>query len=145
MLNPFADVNWNPGRAERRKFAVSLIIGFPAIAIFFAVIGWLTNHTWKPFFLWLGIIGLGVGIVLWLLPMIARPFYIVWYALACCIGLVVGNVLFSAFYYLVLTPMGLVMRLAGRDPLRRKFERGTPTYWQDAEKVVDPKRYYRQF
>ena len=145
MLNPFADVNWNPGRAERRKFAVSLIIGFPAIAIFFSVIGWLTTHAWKPFFLWLGIIGLGVGVLFWLLPMIARPFYIVWYALACCIGLVVGNVLFSAFYYLVLTPMGLIMRLAGRDPLRKKFDRSTPTYWQDAEKVVDPKRYYRQF
>ena len=145
MLNPFADVNWNPGRAERRKFAVSLIIGFPAIAIFFSIIARLTTDAWKPFFLWLGIIGFAVGVVLWLLPMIARPFYIVWYALACCIGLVVGNVLFSAFYYLVLTPMGLAMRLGGRDPLRRKLDRSTPTYWQDAEKVVDPKRYYRQF
>jgi hypothetical protein len=145
MLNPFKDVNWNPGRADRKKFALSLIIGFPVIAAVFALGTRLASHTWKPFFLWLGLIGLAVGIVLWLVPQIARPFYMVWYFLGCCMGLVVGNVLFAAFYYLLLTPMGLVMRLAGRDPLQKKLDRTTPTYWRDAEKVVDLKRYYRQF
>ena len=145
MLNPFADVNWNPGRDEKRKFARSLIIGFPVIAIFFSIVGWLSTHVWKSFFLWLGIIGLTKSIVLWLLPIIARPFYIVWYFLGCCVGFVMGNVLFGVFYFLVLTPMGFAMRLAGRDPLKRKFDRTTPTYWQDAEKVVDLNRYYRQF
>lgn len=145
MLNPFRDVNWNPGRAERKKFAVSLIIGFPVIATIMGVATRLASGAWKPFFLWLGVIGLGVGAVLWLIPRIARPFYMLWYFLGCCVGIVVGNVLFSVFYFLLLTPMGLVMRLAGRDPLRRKFDRSTPTYWQDAKKVVDPKRYYRQF
>jgi hypothetical protein len=105
----------------------------------------LSTHAWRPFFLWLGIIGLVVGVVLWLLPIIARPFYIIWYFFGCCVGFVMGNVLFSAFYFLILTPMGLVMRLTGRDPLKRKFDKTTPTYWQDAEKVVDLNRYYRQF
>ena len=145
MLNPFKDVNWNPGLAERKKFALSLIIGFPVIAVIMGTVTRLTSGAWKPFFLWLGVIGLAVGVVLWLIPQIARPFYAVWYFLGCCVGIVVGNVLFATFFYLVLTPMGLVMRLAGRDPLRRKFDRATPTYWRDAEKIVDPKRYYRQF
>jgi hypothetical protein len=145
MLNPFKDVNWNPGRAEKRKFAVSLIIGFPAIAIFLSIVGRLTAHTWKPFFFWLGIVGLTAGIVLWLLPIIARPFYAVWYFIACCMGFIMGNVLFSVFYFLVLTPLGLLMRMAGRDPLKKKFDRKTSTYWEDAEKVVDLNRYYRQF
>ena len=145
MLNPFKETNWNPNLAERKKFAVSLIIGFPAIAIIFSIVGRLTAHAWKPFFLWLGVIGLAVGVVFWLVPQISRPFYLVWYFLACCMGFVTGNVLLSAFFYLVITPMGLVMRMAGRDPLRKKFDRTTPTYWLDAEKVVDLKRYYRQF
>jgi len=145
MLNPFADVNWNPGPDEKRKFARSLIIGFPVIAIFFSIAGRLSTHAWKPFFLWLGIVGLAVGVVLWLLPIIARPFYIAWYFIGCCVGFVMGNVLFGVFYFLILTPMGFAMRLAGRDPLKRKFDRTTLTYWQDAEKVVDLNRYYRQF
>ena len=145
MLNPFKDVNWNPGLAERKKFAVSLIIGFPLIAVLMSVVTRLTAHAWKPFFLWLGAVGLAVGVLLWLVPQIARPFYMAWYFLGCCIGIVVGNVLMGVFYYLVMTPMGIIMRLAGRDPLRRKFDRSAPTYWRDAEKVVDLKRYYRQF
>ncbi len=145
MLNPFKDVNWNPGLPERRKFAVSLVIGFPVIAIVLAIVTRLGTHQWNEFFLWLGVIGLAVGVVLWIVPQIARPFYMVWYFFGCCVGIVMGNVLLSAFYYLVITSFGLVMRAAGRDPLRRKFDRSTPTYWQDAEKVVDLKRYYRQF
>jgi len=145
MLNPFKDVNWNPGHAERQKFAVSLIIGFPIIAAIMSVAARLTTHVWKPFPLWLGGIGLAVGLVLWLIPQIAKPFYIVWYFIASCMGFVMGNTLLSAFYFLVITPFGLIMRLAGRDPLKKKFNRTTPTYWRDAEKVVDLKRYYRQF
>jgi hypothetical protein len=147
MLNPFKDTNWNPNRAERRKFALSLIIGFPVIAVIFAGVNMLKAHSTviPPFCLWLGLIGFAVGVVLWLGPQIARPFYVVWYFLGCCMGLVMGNVLFALFYFLVVTTFGLVMRLFGRDPLRKKFNRATPTYWRDAEKVVDLRRYYRQF
>ncbi len=145
MVNPFKEINWNPSPAECWKFAKSLIIGFPAIAIFFSIVGRLTTHTWNPFFLWLGTVGFAVGLMLWLLPIIARPFYLVWYFIACCMGFVMGNVLLSAFYFLVLTPLGSMMRMAGRDPLKKKFDRKATTYWRDAEKVVDLNRYYRQF
>jgi creatinine amidohydrolase len=70
-MNPFADVNWNPGLAEKRKFALSLIIGFPLLAGFFSLVLRLATHSWKPFFLWLAIIGFGAGVILWLLPAIA--------------------------------------------------------------------------
>jgi hypothetical protein len=145
MMNPFADVNWKPGVPERKKFAVSLIIGFPLIAILFGVVTRLAKHTWNPFFLWLGIIGLAVGVVLWLLPQIARPFYVVWYFLGCCVGIVVGNVIFALFYYLVFTPFGLVRRTANRNAFPKGFDKSKSSYWQPAEKVVDLKRYYRQF
>lgn len=145
MLNPFAEVNWNPDIRERRKFALSLIIGFPCIAIFFAVMTRVASHVWKPFFLWLGLIGCGVGIVLWVVPQIARPFYAVWYFLGCCVGIVVGNVLFGIFYFLVFTPMGLVRRIMNPRAFRKGFDKSHATYWEDARKVVDSKRYYRQF
>src|SRR4051812_3791529 len=110
MLNPFAEVNWNPDIPARRKFALSLIIGFPCIAVIFSIATRLSSGAWKPFFLWLGVIGCAVGMVLWLLPQIAKPFYIIWYGVTCCIGIVVGNVLFGVFYFLIFTPMGIVRR-----------------------------------
>jgi len=145
MLNPFADVNWNPDVPARRKFAVSLIVGFPVIALILGISTRLASGAWKPFFLWLGLIGLAVGVVLWLVPQIARPFYVVWYFLGCCVGIVVGNVLFSVLYFLVVTPMGLLRRVLNPRAFTKSPDKTRATYWEDAEKVVDPKRYYRQF
>ena len=145
MLNPFKDVNWNPDLAERRKFALSLVIGFPVIAIVFSLVGWLFKHTWKPFFLWLGVVGFSVGVVLWLLPRIAKPFYVVWYFIGCCAGIIVGNVLLAAFYYLFLTPLGLLLRAAGHKAVSKSFDKRCATYWRDAKKDIDPESYFRQF
>ena len=32
-------------------------------------------------------------------------------------------------FFLVVTPTGILMRLTGRDPLNRRFERSASTYW----------------
>ncbi len=145
MMNPFKDVKWNLDLAEKRKFALSLIIGFPAIATFFSVITRISAHIWRPFFLWLGLIGFGIGVVLWLLPQIARPFYVIWYFMACCIGIVVGNLIFILLFFAVITPVGILRRRIFSEGLEKSFNRSKSTYWQPVEKAVDLKRYYRQF
>jgi hypothetical protein len=145
MVNPFKDTNWNPDLTERRSFAKSLMIGFPVLAILFTISGWLKTYhvpTWTP---WLALIGAGAGLIFWLLPQISKPFYLAWYFLACCIGIVMSNLLIAAFYYLAITPAALVMRLLGRDPMRRALDASAKTYWNDAEKSVDPNQYFRQF
>ncbi len=145
MMNPFTEVNWKPGPREKRSFAKSLVIGFPAIALFFSLVNWLARHTWKPFFLWLGVIGFAIGVILWLLPAIAKPFYLVWYFIACCMGFVIGNLLFGIFFFLIFTPIGLVMRRRGKFSKSMVFDKKSATYWQDVPKVTDLARYYRQF
>lgn len=145
MMNPFADVNWNPGLPERKKFAVSLIIGFPAIAVVFLAITFLKTHSLNHFSLWLGVIGFAVGVVLWLLPQMAKPFYVAWYFLACCLGFVTGNLLFTLLFYLVFTPLGLLLQLRRNPPVTKGFDKSRKSYWRDAEKPVDLQRYYRQF
>ena len=144
MINPFQDVNWNPDRAGRRAFAKSIAIGFPLIALVLGVIGLLRTQMWPMWTCWLAGIGAGAGVALWLMPQIARPFYLVWNALGCCIGFVVSNAAVTAVYLLVVTPIGLVLRLLGRDPLQRRFERERESYWEDAEKPGDAERYFRQ-
>lgn len=145
MINPFQDVNWNPSVAERRKFALSLIVGCPALAALFSLGLWLGKHTWKPGFLWLAALGLVVGAVLWLLPSIARPFYVVWYFVASCLGFVFGNFLLLAFYYFIITPVGLILRGLGMLSLQKRPDPRAASYWREAEKAVAPEHYYRQF
>lgn len=146
MVNPFTEVNWRPDTAAKRKFALSLILGFPVVAAVFLLIGRWHSGAWNfSLPLWIGGVGAGVGAVLWIVPAIARPFYVAWHALACCAGFVVGNALLALFFYIVVTGIGLALRLMGRDPLRKGFDKSAPTYWVDAPKVKDPRRYFRQF
>jgi hypothetical protein len=145
MMNPFRDVDWKPDLAKKRKFAESLMIGFPVLGIFFALVAWFGLHRWNPIFLWIGLIGLLLGLVLWLVPAVAHPFYLVWHFVACCMGFVIGNMLLIAFYYLVITPIGLCLRGLGKLSLQKSFNKNAPTYWRDVEKKVDLQRYYRQF
>jgi hypothetical protein len=145
MLNPFKDTDWNPDTAARRRFARSLVIGFPIIAALFTFSGWIKNHAISGWPLWLAIAGAGTGTVLWLIPQIAKPFYLAWYFLACCIGIVVSNLLLAGAYYIVFTPAGLLLRLCRRDSMHRRPDPSATTYWIKAEPVTDPARYYRQY
>ena len=145
MMNPFAEVNWNPDRAARRKFAMSLMIGFPCLAIVLLLAGHFRHGGWAAGPAWLAVAGFAAGLILWLLPAIAKPFYRVWYFLGCCVGFVMGNLLLSLFFYLAITPVGWLVRISGRQSLARGFDRKKTTYWHDADKVVDPKGYFRQF
>ena len=144
MINPFREVNWKPDLAGRRAFAKSIAIGLPLLALVLGALGWFRTHTWPVWTLWLAGVGAASGIMLWLLPQIARPFYIVWNGLGCCIGFIVGNAAVTTIYLLVVTPIGFLLRLFGRDPLQRRFERERESYWEDAEKTGDAERYFRQ-
>jgi hypothetical protein len=144
MLNPFREINWNPGIAGRRAFAKSIAIGLPLVALVLGGLGWFRSHTWPAWTWWLAGIGFAAGGVMWLVPQIARPFHLVWNGLGCCIGFVVSNTAVTAVYFLVITPIGLLLRLFGRDPLQRRFERNRGSYWEDAEKTGDAERYFRQ-
>ncbi len=146
MVNPFKEVNWNPGPREQHKFALSLVIGFPCIAVVLLVLGWLRGKGWNlPLVAVVGGGGLAVGLLLLALPQIARPFYVCWYFVACCIGTVVGNLALGIVFFVLVTGLGLLMRALGRRPVRKTFDKRAATYWQDAEQVDDPNRYYRQF
>lgn len=58
-------------------------------------------------------------------PGLFRPLAIIWFGLSHVLGYLSSRVLLSAVFLLVVTPMGLVRRLLGKDALRlRQFKRG---------------------
>ena len=121
MLNPFHEVNWRPGRPERRKFAVSLVVGFPCVAT--ALLVAQRGHTGAWNFspaLPLAAAGVTLGAILWAFPQIARPFYLVWYGVACALGFVTGNALLAAVYFLLVTPTGWGRRGSAACPAFRR-------------------------
>ena len=145
MVNPFKEVNWNPDTAARRTFAKSLVIGFPCLAILLLLAGYLAGKGWQVSpSLKLGGCGAGAGVLFYLLPGIAKPFYLAWYALACCMGLVIGNLVLAVIFYVLVTGIGLAKRLFGRPALRMKPDPALKTYWLDAPSASNPRRYFSQ-
>jgi hypothetical protein len=43
------------------------------------------------------------------------------------------------------TPIAIALRLLGRDPLARRFDRTAPTYWVARRPTTDRTRYFRPF
>lgn len=146
MVNPFREVNWQPGLAERRRFAASWIVGFPGVALGLLLVGRWSSGAWSiGSAVTLGGAGLVLGMLLWVAPQMARPFYVGWYAVACCLGFVVGNVALVAIYFFLLTPVALARRALGRSALRQGFDRTAASYWHEAPAAPEPARYFRQY
>ena len=146
MINPFKEVNWKPERRDLRKFSLSLIVGFPSMAGVWLLMGRLTSHGWR----WqhaatLAGIGVVLGGILWVVPGLARPFYFAGYFFACCMGVVMGNLLLAIIYCLFFTGLGLLARIFGRIAIRKTLDRASPTYWRAAQPGRDLRRYYDQF
>jgi hypothetical protein len=146
MINPFAEVDWTPDVAARRKFGRSLIVGFPIVAAFWLVVGRLMSGEWHvALAAWVAGAGVAAGAVFAALPVVAGPFYVVWYGLACTMGIVVGNLVLALSYYAVLVPIGLIRRLFGRRSLERTIDRRAVSYWRRAPPPAEPSQYLRQF
>ena len=81
---------------------------------------------------WIGIlVGLVIGVIALTRYQVIYIIYIPWMILARLIGMAVTFLLLGLMFYLIFTPIGFVMRVVGRDPLRLK-KRGE-TYWVDRE------------
>ena len=59
------------------------------------------------------------------------------------LGNIVSPVVMGVVFFIVVTPIGLIMRLLGRDLLRVNKNESASTYWIDREKKTDTMK--RQF
>jgi hypothetical protein len=131
------EINWRPGARELRKFGVAMIVGFGLLA---ALAYWRASSTTTVEVL------LGVGVFAGLLGLTgtraALVVYWPWMAIAFVMGNVMSRVLVTLFFFGVITPMGLLMRLLRRDKLQRRNIRSS--YWDDLP-PSKPSGYERQF
>lgn len=134
------EINWNPERKELRKFGVIAVavLGTAGIILHFV----------------LGVAGIwalmlaGAGLCICLITLVSakagRIIYLSMTLAALPIGFVVSILLMGMFYFLVLTPVGLIFKLLGRDPLERRFRPDNPTYWTPRQHRDDIEHYFHQ-
>jgi len=80
------------------------------------------------------------------IPALLKYFYIVWMKFAFILGWFNTRLLLCVFFYLILSPIGLLMRLFKIDLLDRRFNRTRQSYWKPKEnKEFSIADYERQF
>ncbi|MBT3879398.1 MAG: hypothetical protein HOF76_10155 [Candidatus Scalindua sp.] len=125
---------------EKRDIRIVFLI-FSAI---FGVIAWRHYPSIETYVL--------SGLSLVLLPIVAfapiilRPVFKLWLKIAHAVGWFNTQILLSIVFILIFIPIGLIMRLLGKDPMKRKMQ-SEGTYWEPYEiaGLKDKKRYERQF
>ncbi len=83
-----------------------------------------------------------------ILPRALKRVYLAWMALALLLGFIVSHVVLTLFFYLVITPVGLIARLLARkDFLRLRLDRQAASYWlpRPRDKARPPADFERQF
>jgi hypothetical protein len=134
-------INRDPSLRELRQFG---FIWMAFVAVFGAV-AWFRFES-PPMAGGLWIAAVVVPVVGWAVPSVMRFVFVGMSFLAWPIGFVVSHVVLALVYYGVLTPIGLLMRIFGYDPMKRESDPEAPTYWvRRAATPVDAKRYFRQF
>ena len=134
------EINKNPSQRELKWFGVLLAVFFTIVA---GLLWWRASQPTAA------VVALGLGLVLVVVyaafPGLRRWVYLGWMYAALPIGWVVSHVLLGIIFYLIMTPIGLTMRLFGYDPMSRRFDRGADTYWVRRDPESDTRRYFRQF
>ncbi|WP_375488304.1 SxtJ family membrane protein [uncultured Mycobacterium sp.] len=74
-----------------------------------------------------------------------RPIYVGISAAVHPIGWLVSHAILLAVFLLVVTPVALLLRVLGHDPLQRRFDPSTPSYWVPHRPAGDVRRYFQQF
>ena len=142
---PFVQLNWKPNPKQLRQFGAIFLVGFVLIGSvkYFWQWEWFIRRDEKVGLIFI-IIGLVIGGIGLTGTRLALPFYYLWMGIAFVLGNIMSRVIMALIFYGIVTPLGLLARLIGRDKLQLK-KRDTKSYWQDNSLPEEPEKYERQF
>jgi hypothetical protein len=134
-------VNWKPSQGDLKGFRWIALTALPLIGL---VLYLVKQVDWR----WCMAIGV-VGGVIWVSGLISyeltRMIYLALVAITLPIGLVMSFVIMALFYFGIITPLGLLFRIMGRDSMCRRFDAKAKTYWIPHESSRAAERYFQQF
>ena len=148
-MSRLVEIDFNPDTKTLRQFGFIAFVGFGALSA-------LAYYEKLVFAFGLGdarlavaasLAALGVlALVLGLLaPRANRLLYVGLSLLAFPIGFVLSYVIMGALYFLIIGPIAVALRLAGRDPMRRARDPQAASYWTPARPARDKESYFHQY
>ena len=96
--------------------------GWTFAALFF-LIGALSHP-------WMMAVGAALAVITLTRAHWLAPFKRAWMKFGELLNRVVSPIVMAVIFFAVFTPVAIVMRLAGRDALARRYEPAAPSYWK---------------
>ena len=118
-----------------------ILIGF--ILLFIAGILFYKERDLNLPIIALGISFIGLGLVI---PIFLKPFYLIWMVFAVILGWFMSRLILVILFYFILTPIGLVGKLFGKNFLGNNFNSSANSYWnlRDSKSEIN-QDYEKQF
>lgn len=134
------DINLNPSKRDLKWFGVVLFLLFLLLG---SVVYWRTGTSRVSVALWLA--GTVFGAVYYLISPLQRPLYLGFMHLVYPIGWVVSHLLFAFIFYLLITPIGIILRVLGHDSMQRHVGGDVATNWVKRDSTIESSRIFSQF
>ena len=68
-------------------------------------------------------------VVSFLVPGLLKPLNIIWFKFGLLLHRIVNPLVMGFLFFLTITPIALLLRLFGKDPLQRKLDPNAESYW----------------
>ena len=98
-------------------------------AVFFLLVGLYPLVNNKEILLWPLITALIFFLLAYVVPKVLSVPNKLWFKLGLALGAVVAPVVMALVYFTTVVPIGLIMRLMGKDMLRQKLNKNAKSYW----------------
>lgn len=115
---------------ELRKFG--LMMAFVLIGIFGLLLPFVFNKAYPPFAIAIGSVFL---VFAWIKPTWLKLIYRLWMKIGHVLGFINTRIILGVIFFVIITPIGLIMRLLGNDPMNKKYDRPRLSY---RKKVSSP-------
>lgn len=102
--------------------------GFVFVVVFLLAAFSLYRHGHSLYWLFIGLAALTLLIAL-VKPGLLRPANKAWMALGLLLSKIVTPVVLAVLFFVIFSPIGLIMKAFGRDAMRRKISAATSSYW----------------
>ncbi|MDH4182865.1 MAG: SxtJ family membrane protein [Nitrospinota bacterium] len=78
-------------------------------------------------------------------PMALMPLYRIWVKFAMFLAWFNTRLLLGIIYFMLITPLGLAMRMLGKDILDERIDKNAASYWIKKEHDRKPARYQKTY
>ncbi|MBI2048879.1 MAG: hypothetical protein HY434_00820 [Candidatus Liptonbacteria bacterium] len=121
IINEIKNIKSTP--RDLRNFGIMIGAIFLCLGLIFLYFG-------KPSGPTLAVVGALLLASGFLTPNVLRPLYKAWMAFGVVMGFLVTTVILTLFFYIILTPLALILRLFGKHFLDLDFRSGEKSYWR---------------